>query len=39
MLRAHSKEKSVHAFTVIAAILPLAAGLMLSTVFMLDFIA
>lgn len=39
MLLANSKEKSAHALTVIAAVVPMAVGLMLSAVFMLDFIA
>lgn len=39
MLFSNSKSKSAEALTVIAAIVPLAAALMLSTVYMLDFIA
>lgn len=39
MLFSTSKQKSVHAITVVATIVPMAAALMLSAVFMLDFIA
>lgn len=39
MLFSNSKEKSVHAIAVVAAIVPLTAAFMLGAVFMLDFIA
>lgn len=39
MLLPRSKEQSVHALTVIATVIPMAAGVILSAVFMLDLVA
>ena len=38
MLLQDSKKNSLHALTVIAAVIPMAAGLMLSAVHMLDLV-